>query len=187
MVTAVAPGAGSPTGTITWLDGNTVLGTAAVAPPAGPLSRPASRPRAATRSPPSTAVTATSSAVRRPSRSRWAAPALAPTTTALAASAKVVRKGQRVEFTATVRTTPGAGTPTGTVRFLAGHVVRRVQLNAAGQASFTLRFAARGRFLIRADYSGDSNFAASAQSITERVTALGSPLARLQRHPAVGG
>ena len=108
-------------------------------------------------------MTATSPPARRPSSEQVSAPpALATTTTALAASAKVVHKGQTVRFTATVRATSGAGTPTGTVSFLAGNVVvARVRLNAAGQASFKLRFAANGRFVIRAVYSGDSNFAAS--------------------------
>src|SRR5262249_40397764 len=99
-----------------------------------------------------------------------APPALAPTTTAPAASARAARQAQTVRFTATVRGGPGAGTPTGTVSFLVGSVVvAQVRLNAAGQASFARRFAASGRFVIRAVYSGDGTFAGSAQSITERV------------------
>ena len=170
-VTAVAPGAGTPTGTVTLLDGNTVLGTAAVGAD-GRATLTTSFAAAGGH-----AITAIYSgdgnfvgSSQAVAEQVSAPPALAPTTTALAASAKVVRKGQTVRFTATVRATSGAGTPTGTVSFLAGNVVvARVRLNAAGQASFTRRFAARGRFVIRAVYSGDSNFAASAQSITERV------------------
>ena len=106
---------------------------------------------------------------RRPSR---------PTTTTVSTSAKVVDKGQTVRFTATVRATSGAGTPTGTVSFLTGHVVvARVRLNAAGRASFKLRFTANGRFVIRAVYSGDSNFAASEQSITEQIRGRHKPVA----------
>ena len=164
------------------LDGNAVLGTAAVDADGRATLSTASFAAAGGH-----AITAiysgdgnfagSSQAVRE---QVIAAPALAPTTTALAASAKVVRKGQTVRFTATVRATSGAGTPTGAVSFLAGNVVvARVRLNAAGRASFNRRFAARGRFVIRAVYSGDSNFAASERSITGQI--------RGRHKPAVGG
>ena len=44
-----------------------------------------------------------------------------------------------------------------------------VRLNADGQASFTRVFSRRGRFTIRAVYSGDATFDASSQSLTEQV------------------
>jgi Ca2+-binding RTX toxin-like protein len=169
-VTAVAPGAGTPTGTVTFLDGATVLGTAAVGAD-GRAALTTSFTSAGghvitvvysgdgTFAGSSQAVTEQVSAP----------PALAPTTTALTASARRVRKGQTVRFTATVRGGPGAGTPTGTVSFLVGKVVARVTLDAAGRASFTRRFAARGRFVIRAVYSGDSTFAGNSQSLVARV------------------
>jgi hypothetical protein len=78
--------------------------------------------------------------------------------------------GQTVTFTATVSGAAGTGTPTGTITFLVGNVVvARVRLNAAGQASLTGHFTVAGTFTIRAVYSGDSNFAASSQSLTEQV------------------
>jgi hypothetical protein len=96
--------------------------------------------------------------------------AVAPTTTALIASANPARVGQTVTFTATVSGAAGTGTPTGTVTFMVGNVVvARVRLNAAGQASLTGHFTVSGKFIIRAVYSGDSNFAASSQSLTEQV------------------
>jgi hypothetical protein len=49
-------------------------------------------------------------------------------------------------------------------------VVARVRLNAAGQAILTGHFTVSGKFTIRAAYSGDSNFAASSQSLTEQVS-----------------
>jgi hypothetical protein len=88
----------------------------------------------------------------------------------LLASAKPAVVGQAVMFTATVRGPAGAGTPTGTVTFFVGNqVVVRVTLDANGHARFTRVFSGTGLFTIRAVYSGDANFAASSQSLTEQV------------------
>ena len=63
-----------------------------------------------------------------------------------------------------------AGTPTGTVTFFVGNTaVETVTLDANGQASLRRSFAHTGRFTIRAVYSGDANFEASSQSLTEQV------------------
>jgi hypothetical protein len=92
------------------------------------------------------------------------------TTTALVASVNPVRVGQAVTFTATVRGPAGARTPTGTVTFFVGNkVVARVTLDANGQARLRRSFSRTGRFTIRAVYSGDADFAASSQSLTEQV------------------
>ena len=86
------------------------------------------------------------------------------------ASANPVGVGQAVTLTATVRGPAGTGTPTGTVTFFVGNrVVARVALDANGQARLRRSFARTGRFTIRAVYSGDANFAASSQTLTERV------------------
>jgi hypothetical protein len=170
-VTAVAPGAGTPTGTVIFLDGSTVLGTAAVGADgtATFTTRFAAAGGHALTAVYSGDGTFAGSAQALTEQVR-APPAPAPTTTALAASARAARRGQAVTFTATVRGPAGAGTPTGTVTFRVGNrVVARVALDAAGQARFTRRFASRGGFVIRAVYSGDGRFAGSAQSITQRV------------------
>jgi hypothetical protein len=92
------------------------------------------------------------------------------TTTSLVTSANPVRVRQSVTFTATVRGPTGTGTPTGTITFMVGNVVvARVRLNANGQASLTGFFRLAGTFNIRAIYSGESNFAASSQSLSEQV------------------
>jgi hypothetical protein len=77
-----------------------------------------------------------------------------------------------VTFTATAAAVvPGAGTPTGTVTFMVRNVVvARVRLDANGQARISRSYWGPGRFTIRAVYSGDADFAASSQSLTERVT-----------------
>src|SRR5262249_13328276 len=93
------------------------------------------------------------------------------TTTELLASANPVVVGQMVTFTATeAAVAPGAGTPTGTVTFfVANKVVAQVRLDANGQARITRFFSGTGLFTIRAVYSGDANFTASSQSLTEQV------------------
>src|SRR5262249_54794212 len=92
------------------------------------------------------------------------------TTTGLAASANPVRVGHTVSFTATVRGPAGTRMPTGLVTFYVGNtVVARVALDANGQARLSRFFSSRGLFAVRAVYSGDANFAASSQSLTEQV------------------
>jgi hypothetical protein len=176
-VTAIAPGAGTPTGTVTLFDGAAFLGTAAV----GADGRATFAASFATAG--GHAITTIYSGDRNFKGSSQvvalevtASSILATTKTDLAASARVVHKGQSVTFTAMIHAKPGARKPTGTVSFLAGdRVVARVRLSAAGRASFRHRFAAKGRFVIRAVYSGDTNFAASAQSIIARVGGRGKP------------
>jgi stress response protein SCP2 len=177
-VTAVAPGTGEPTGTITLLDGSVVLGIAAV-DAFGRATFAASFAAAGGH-----AITAIYSgdgnfaaSFHAVGQQVIAPPALIPTTTAVLASAKVVDKGQTVRFKAAVRASSGTGTPTGVVSFLTGHVVvARVRLNAAGRASFKHQFTANGRFVIRAIYSGDSKFASSEQSITEQIRGRHKPM-----------
>jgi Ca2+-binding RTX toxin-like protein len=178
-VTEVTPGAGAPTGTITFLDGGTVLGTAALG-----ADRRATFVTAGFSAAGGHAITAIYSGDDNFAASSQAVAerviatsALATTTTVLAASAKVVHTGQTVRFMAKVHATSGASKPTGAVSFLAGDVVvAQVRLNAAGRASFQHRFAAKGRFVIRAVYSGDSNFAGSEQSIIEQINGRRKPL-----------
>lgn len=170
-VAAIAPGAGTPTGKVTFMDGNVVLGTVAVGPGgtatfttsfaaagghvitaayAGDVNFIAS----------SQALT---EQVNAPTTQR-------ATTTALVASVNPARVGHAVTFTATVSDPSGTGTPTGTVTFFVGNqVVARVSLDAHGHASFTRVFSRTGRFTIRAVYSGDATFASSSRSLTEQV------------------
>ena len=99
-----------------------------------------------------------------------AAPTRKATTTALVASANPVLVGQVATFTATVRRSAGAGTPTGTITFFVGNtMVARVTLDANGQTRMTRSFSGMGLFAIRAVYSGDARFTASSQSLTELV------------------
>jgi hypothetical protein len=168
-VAAVAPGSGTPTGTVTFQDGTVVLGTVAVG--AGGTAT-LTTSFAATGGHAITAVYNGDSNFQA-SRQALTEQVNAPTTqatTALVASANPVVVGQAVTFTATVSDPTGAGTPTGTVTFFVGNkAVARVTLDANGQARLRGSFARTGLFTIRAVYGGDANFDASSQSLTEQV------------------
>jgi Bacterial Ig-like domain (group 3)/FG-GAP-like repeat/RTX calcium-binding nonapeptide repeat (4 copies) len=170
-VAVVAPGAGVPTGTVTFQDGNVVLGTAAVGRD-GTATFTTSFAAAGGH-----VITAVYNGdvnfVAGSQTLTEQVNALSThkaTTTTLSASANPVRVGRAVTFTATVRDPSGTGTPTGTVTFFVGStVVARVTLDTNGQAHFTRVFMVRGPFVIRAAYSGDNNFDASSKSLAEQV------------------
>jgi hypothetical protein len=82
------------------------------------------------------------------------------TTTTLTSGANPSTLGQAVTFTATV--TAAGGTPTGTVVFRdGGTTLGTVDLDAAGQATFTTSSLQLGTHTITAEYLGDANFSGS--------------------------
>jgi hypothetical protein len=87
---------------------------------------------------------------------------MANTTTTVTSSANPSGYGQAVLFTATVAVVaPGGGTPTGTVTF-SGDGAAQVPVNVAnGQATFTAFALSVGTHTVTAFYSGDGNFNAS--------------------------
>jgi hypothetical protein len=100
-------------------------------------------------------------------------PTQAPTTTTLVSSVNPSTPGQSVQFTATVTSTT-AGTPTGTATFFDGatSLGPAVNLNAQSQAVFATSSLAAGPHSITAQYSGDTNFAASvSNTVTQTVNA----------------
>jgi hypothetical protein len=168
----VAPGGGTPTGTVTFKDGAMVLGSVAIGP-TGVAKLTTSF--AATGGHAITAVYSGDPNFVGSSQT-IIEQVTAPTThkataTALLASANPVAAGQAVTFTATVRDPAGTGTPTGTVTFLLGNlVVAKVKLDANGQAHLTGFFAGKGTFTLKAVYNGDTSFAtSSSQSLVEQV------------------
>src|SRR5262249_11354909 len=131
-VTAVAPGGGTPTGTVTFMDGNVVLGTVAVGT-GGKAALTTSF--AAAGGQVSTHCYCGSAAFVGSSQSlteQVNAPTTPQaTTTALSSSANPAVVGQAVTFTATVRDPSGTATPTGFITFFVDNrVVARVALDA---------------------------------------------------------
>ncbi len=168
--TATVTGSGpTPTGTVTFLDGATNIGSA-------PLNG-------------SAVATFTTSALlvgSHPITANYAgdatyAPSLSPivnqvvnkadTTTALISSVNPSTVGQAVTFTATVTAVaPGSGTPTGSVTFLDGATnIGSAPLNGAGQAALTTSALTQGTHPITAVYGGDANFNGSTSSIVDQV------------------
>jgi hypothetical protein len=156
-----ASGSAIPTGTVTFLNGSTVLGTGALTS--------------------SGVATVSTSALAAGSHALTAvyggdgnfAPSTTPvltqtvnltaTKTTLKSSASKSAFGQPVSFTATVTAVaPGAGTPTGTITFMDGSTVLGTVTLVNGQATFTTSTLSKGKHSISAVYSGDVDFVTSA-------------------------
>ena len=170
-----------PTGTVTFRDGNTVLGIVSVnangqAKLTGSLGV---GNHALTASFAGTGgfTGSTSAAVTETVRK-------AATTTALRTSASSVPTGQAVTFTVTVAAVaPGAGTPTGTITFKDGNtVLGTVVVGSGGIATFVTGFAATGGHSITAVYSGSGNFLGGASAaVAETVVPPAAHPVGLQR------
>jgi parallel beta-helix repeat protein len=173
-VTANPPGSGIPTGTVTFEDGTTSLGTGTLS---GGVATFATAALSASGSPHSiTAVyggdtnffgTFTTS----PSNTVSQVVNQDSTATTLSSSQNPSVFGQQVTFTATVTANPhGSGIPTGTVTFMDGTTTLGTgTLNAVGVATLGTNALAVGTHLITADYAGDTNFATSASPVLSQV------------------
>jgi uncharacterized repeat protein (TIGR03803 family) len=175
-VTAVAPGAATPTGTVAFqLDGQVIpvpialvngvatLNLSNVATPeAGKHSITASYSGDINNLSSNASQTQTVNADN--------------TTTQISASTNPSVLGQQVTFTATVTpSAPGAGIPTGTVMFESDGVVLGppvALVNGMGTASFSTLVV--GGHTITAVYSSDPNFNASSSSLTQTVQTAGA-------------
>jgi uncharacterized protein (TIGR03437 family) len=167
-VAAVAPGAGTPTGSVQFKEGVNVLGTGTLT--AGTATFSTSALSVATHSVTATYlgdpnfVTSASSATNQVVNQ-------AATTTALVSSLNPSVYATSVTFTATVNvTSPGAGTPTGTVTFKDGAAtLGSGTLNASRVATFSTSALTGGSHSITAAYSADANFSASTSSVVTQV------------------
>lgn len=156
QVSTTAGGA-TPTGTVTFYDGGTTLGTGALngsgqatLQTAGLTVKPHSI--TAVYGGNASFVTSTSTALTQTVNK-------ATTTAALVSSVNPALVGQAVTFTATVSVTaPGAGTRTGTVTFRDGSTSLGTATLAGSSASFTTSTLANGAHQVTAQYSGDAAF-----------------------------
>jgi hypothetical protein len=174
-VSAVAPGAGIPTGNVTFFDGATPIGTGSLdALGFATLATAA----LAVGSHSVTAVFGGDAAFAgsvSPARSHAVNPAA--TSTLLSSSVNPSGAGQAVTFTAAVSATaPGAGLATGSVDFFDGALlISTGALNGAGVATFVTSTLAPGPHAITATFSGDASFSGSSSApLGQTVGSAGS-------------
>jgi hypothetical protein len=112
------------------------------------------------------------------------------TTTTLTSNMSVSAQGQPVTFTATVAGSGvGVIVPTGTVTFtIDGAPQTPVSLDATGKATLTISNLSLGQHAIGATYTGDANFlGSSASSLTQTVKPASSTALTASANPAVAG
>jgi hypothetical protein len=165
-VTAVAPGVGIPTGTVTFLDGATPIGTATLnGSGVGSFSTSTltvgTHPITASYAGDGNFNASTSNTVNQ-------VVSQIATTTSLVSSLNPSTFGQSVTFTATV-TPSGPGTPTGTVTFNDGATPLGTSPVVGGTASFSTSTLSVGTHAITAVYSGDTTYTGSTSNTVNQV------------------
>ncbi len=155
---------GTPTGTVSFYDGTTLLGT-------GTLNNGVATYRTSALSVGSHSMTAvyggdsnfygSTSPVLKQVVNKTA------TTTTLTSSKNPSKYGEMVTFTATV--TGHGGTPTGTVTFKSGKIVLAKVSLTNGVAEYSTKKLRKGKHTIQADYSGDADYKSSSASLVQTV------------------
>jgi hypothetical protein len=173
-VSAVAPAAGTPTGSVNFSDGGVVIGTATLSSGQALFST-------STLAVGSHSITATYTGDTNFTSSSTLAPLaqtvnIASSTTALTSSQNPSTQGQSVTFTATVSAVaPGSGTPTGSVTFKDGAATLAAVALSGGVAALSTSSLGNGGHSITAVYGGDSNFSASTSAVmTQTVSGAAS-------------
>jgi hypothetical protein len=165
-----AVGSGTPTGTVTFMDGSTVIGTGTLNA-RGSVSITTSALAVGLHT-----ITATyggdSNDLASNSGSVLISVTILSTTTELSASASTVNPGSSVTFTASVIPSSGTGTPTGTVTFMDGSTMLGNGTLAAGVATFKTSSLALGTHTITAVYGGDAKDAASTSGPAEVTVSI---------------
>jgi hypothetical protein len=174
-VSAVAPANGTATGTVTFKDGTTVLGTGTLTSAGYALYTTAglslgTHTLTAVYGGDSNFTGSTSAALTQ------TVTAAKPTATAVVSSSNPSVVGQSVTFTATVTVVPpGTGTPTGSVTFKDGaSTLGTSALTASGYATFSTSSLIVGSHSITAVYGGDSFFTTSTSSALAQAVNKGS-------------
>jgi hypothetical protein len=182
-ISAVSPGSGTPTGSVRFLNGTTVLGTTALV---GATATFSAAPGS---------VTAAYLGDGNFNGSTSAAVVVyAPATTSLSMSANVALPtlGQAVTFSVAVETSggpPNSAAPNGTVKFFEGATLLGTGAVSSNRAAYTMSFSSGGSHIITAVYSGDAIFP-SAQTTYEAnvyapvtITATAAPGAPVYGQP----
>ena len=175
IVTATAPAAGTPTGTVTFMDGATTVSGCVAQPMVGGVA-PCTSMYAGVGGHAITAVyngdgnfTSSTSPILTQTVNQGA------TSTLVTSSADPSVSGQDVTYTATVTAlAPASGTPSGTASFMDGATTIGgciAQPLIGGVATCSVAYPGVGSHAITAVYSGDLNFAGSTSPIfTQTVT-----------------
>ena len=171
-VSAAAPAAGVPTGTVTFADGSTVLGSITlVAGQAGVTSA------ALTIGVHTITASYGGDATYASSDGSFSQTIAKAATTTVVTSSGPTIYGQSVTFTATVApAAPGSGGPSGTVSFAAGSAVLGTSAVTGGVATFTTAALGAGTYSVTATYGGDASFlgSANAAALTQAVSKAAS-------------
>jgi hypothetical protein len=166
---AVTSSGGVPTGTVTFKDGTTTLGTSNL-DGTGHATFATSTLTVASHS-----ITATynGSSSFNPSTSSVLTQVVNKdgTTSAVTSSLNPSRRNQSVTFTATVTAnSPGTAVPTGSVTFKDGtKTLSTKTLNSAGQATFSISNLSRGNHSITVVYGGSSSFLGSTSPVLNQT------------------
>ncbi|HEY5382344.1 MAG TPA: Ig-like domain repeat protein [Acidobacteriaceae bacterium] len=170
LTATVSSSAGTPTGTVTFLDGTKNLGTANLA--SGIATLTISTPTAGSHSF-TASYTGTSSFATSVSSAVTLTVIAATTTTLAVAPNTGVTDTTPLTLTATI--TSSAGTPTGRVTFLDGTNNLGTANLASGAATLNLFTLAAGSHSLSAKYAGNSSYAASNSSaLAFTVTSAGA-------------
>lgn len=180
-VAPVAPGAGTPTGTVTFTINGAPLGTPVVVS-GGPSGSTATSASISSLNPGTYTLTATYSGDQNflTSAGTSGQPVgPAQTTTTLVASPNPVQLNQPLTLTATVApVAPGSGTPTGTVDFYNGSNLIGVKTLSGGVASLSLSSLSPGAHSLTASYLGEADYTASASApVAETVGVISTTTA----------
>ena len=176
---------GTPTGTVTFFDGTTSLGTGALNVGKATLSTSAlsvgSHSITGSYGGDSSFSVSTSNVVTEVVNNKVA------TTSALQSSQNPSTAGQSVTFTATVAGT--GGTPTGTVTFSDGTTSLGTGALNVGKATLSISALSVGSHSITGSYGGDSSFSVSTSTAVTQVV-NGKPTATVltsSLNPSIGG
>jgi Bacterial Ig-like domain (group 3)/Carboxypeptidase regulatory-like domain/IPT/TIG domain/Bacterial Ig-like domain len=167
-VKAVAPGAGTPAGTVTFSEGSTVLATVQLAGSAASLPLKSLSPGAHE-------ITATYSGDHDDYASE--APPFTETIASASTQMTIYSTLNPAPFGAsgTIKATvspvaPGGGVPTGTITFSEGESALATVPLSGGSASYSLKTLAPGEHAIHAIYSGAPGYLESEGTIKQEVT-----------------
>jgi hypothetical protein len=168
-VAAVAPGAGMPTGTVSFFDGATVIGTVTLSSGTASVTTSA----LAVGSNTLTAVYNGDADFAGSAASTTQTVAAASTLTVLTPATPAPKVGHAFDLVATVSVvTPGAGVPTGVVTFFDGATPLGTAPVIGGTATLPVTLLGAGNHTITATYIGDANFTASTAAATQSVLAV---------------